>query len=543
MINPFIKSLPLIAQSLGEKYGIKVFIGGKKAYTDGNDIYLPSLPMDSKMLMINLTRGFIDHESAHIRETDFNVKMGNLSPLGKHFSNSIEDFRVEKILSEEYPGCKDNFEWLTLHFFDVDIKKEFNEKSDQTDIIPNFVLLTLRSFSVPKLEEQVIKLKEKMDIIFPDLSDILIPILNKIKINCNTTKDSKEFAIEIIRSLSDYMKKNEKLNSLPKIGQNISDEYDIKNDVDKNIDICVNTGILSNVPTLIERLLAKHKKNLPPTFGDRIKSNINEIADSSSTKLNVATPIKINYKKLTDNQILKIKKITTYMSNNLQCLLQSSTLKHSLSGYYGGLDTNLLHKISVNSPKIFRRTGTRVALNTAVHILIDTSISMEKFIELTSLTTFSICQSLSQIPGINVGATTFPSEDIYRKSINRSIKISATVSPLLSHSQPMHKNFSLEAKGYTPLGEALWWVIQNISILKESRKIIIIITDGEPDSPKNFKLAISEALKNGIEIYGLAIDTDELINFLPGRSIKINNIEELPKKLFWLLSKTLPKLN
>jgi hypothetical protein len=471
------------------------------------------------------------------------MKTVNLSPLGKHFLNSIEDFRIEKIFSEEYPGCKNNFEWLILHFFDVDINEEFNDKSDPTNIIPSFVLLTLRSFSAPKLEKQVIQLKEKMDNIFPLLSDILIPILNEIKIKCKTSKDSIKFAKKIISSLFYYFKKIEKINSLLKMGQNISDEYVKNNDVDKNIDNCVNTDILSNVPTLIKSLIAKHKKSLPPTFDDIIKSNIDRIADSSSATLDVATPIKINYKELTDKQILKIKKITTYMSNNLQSLLQSSTLKHSLSGYYGGLDTNLLHKISINSPKIFRRTGTRVALNTAVHILIDTSDSMKDFIELTSLTTFSICQSLSQIPGINVGATTFPSDNIYRKSINRSIKISATVSPLLSHSQPMHKNFSLKVKGNTPLGEALWWVIQNISILKESRKIIIIITDGEPDSPINFKLAINEALKNGFEIYGLAIKTDKLINFLPGRSIKIINIEELPKKLFWLLSKTLPKLN
>ena len=66
-----IGSLPLLASILGRKYGVQVRIGGSKAFTDGNIIQLPGLPFDCDDTLLGLVRGMLDHESAHIRDTDF----------------------------------------------------------------------------------------------------------------------------------------------------------------------------------------------------------------------------------------------------------------------------------------------------------------------------------------------------------------------------------------------------------------------------------------------------------------------------------------
>ena len=50
----------------------------------------------------------------------------------------------------------------------------------------------------------------------------------------------------------------------------------------------------------------------------------------------------------------------------------------------------------------------------------------------------------------------------------------------------MHADFAVSATGCTPLGETFWWVLQKMQPLPESRKIILILTDGDPDS---FKVA------------------------------------------------------
>ena len=80
------KALPLVASVLGKKYGVQVEIGGDTACTDGNVIRLPTLPLECDENLINITRAYIDHESAHIRETDFNVLKGkDVTPIDQEY--------------------------------------------------------------------------------------------------------------------------------------------------------------------------------------------------------------------------------------------------------------------------------------------------------------------------------------------------------------------------------------------------------------------------------------------------------------------------
>lgn len=64
-------SLPLVASVPGDRYGVTVEIGGKQACTDGRTITLPTLPLDCDAELLALARGFLDHEAAYIRYTDF----------------------------------------------------------------------------------------------------------------------------------------------------------------------------------------------------------------------------------------------------------------------------------------------------------------------------------------------------------------------------------------------------------------------------------------------------------------------------------------
>lgn len=113
-----IGALPLVADALGRRYGVKVFIGGQRAYTNGKDIHLPSLPLDADETVLNLARGYLDHEAAHLRITDFDVlQAASLTSIEKNVWNIIEDYMVERKLAEIYPGCRHNFIWLIKHLF------------------------------------------------------------------------------------------------------------------------------------------------------------------------------------------------------------------------------------------------------------------------------------------------------------------------------------------------------------------------------------------------------------------------------------------
>ena len=148
------KALPLVASMLGDKLGVKVVIGSSDtACTNGDTIFLPPLPVDDEGVLYPLVNGFIDHEAAHIRHTNLDVLKGKrLTPVEKHLWNAIEDWRVEHEIIKRYPGCHEHFTWLIRHFFlhDAEVEKA-GENNSPAFSVPNYVLLTLRSWDVPEL--------------------------------------------------------------------------------------------------------------------------------------------------------------------------------------------------------------------------------------------------------------------------------------------------------------------------------------------------------------------------------------------------------
>jgi len=128
-----IKALPIVASALGKKHGIKVAIRSDidTAATDGKTIYLPVLPDTDEALV--LARGFIDHESAHIRYTNFKLGMGK--GLRKALVNIMEDIRIEQLLGRELPGCRINLEALEKAFVDGNVYTPVTEKSHPANIL------------------------------------------------------------------------------------------------------------------------------------------------------------------------------------------------------------------------------------------------------------------------------------------------------------------------------------------------------------------------------------------------------------------------
>lgn len=146
--------LPLLASVLGNTYGVHVRIGGSDACTDGNMIQLPSLPVDCGEELLLLVRGFIDHESAHIRYTDFKAfKEAALDAVTKNLFNAIEDWRVENRLAAVFPGCRHNFHELIRRFFVEDATRERAGEISLALSVLNYVLLTVRSWDVPEVSQ------------------------------------------------------------------------------------------------------------------------------------------------------------------------------------------------------------------------------------------------------------------------------------------------------------------------------------------------------------------------------------------------------
>lgn len=102
----------------GRDADVTVVFEGNVAKTDKDVIILPAIdPMaDIDPAAAAVARGYVDHEAAHKRHTDFALieqMSKKYGELGQHILNGIEDVRLAKLTIDEYVGAKDNLNATT----------------------------------------------------------------------------------------------------------------------------------------------------------------------------------------------------------------------------------------------------------------------------------------------------------------------------------------------------------------------------------------------------------------------------------------------
>ncbi|WP_419788113.1 hypothetical protein [Pseudodesulfovibrio sp.] len=514
------KSLPMVASVLGRKYGVKVVIGGREAYTDGSTIHLPALPLDCSETLIGLARGYIDHEAAHIRETRFDwLRLANLTPLEMHVWNTFEDWRIEHRLARLFPGCRSNFNWMIQHLFGNTSKISTNPAM----AILNWLLLSVRAWEVPSLNGQRDDVGNFVESHYPGLIGRLNHILQKVHAYCNSTQDCILYAREVVLLLKEKTTLQIRENGKSKMGKPVK------------------KGVSGELPSdALNRLIRADGIDLPDDLGEALAASLRkESPKELDESLRVAQIGTKTVKPLDPEDVTATKRASIALRTQLQGLLQSSVLTRSKVGRHGRLDARQLHRVSVADARVFKRAGRKVGINTAVHILLDCSGSMRRRIKLTTQVCHAVTTALDAIDGINVAVTAFPA-GTPTDGGNENDQ-SPTVCPILRHGERMHPNFGVNATGCTPLGEALWWTLQQIQPLTESRKIVLILTDGDPDSFNLAHDAIEGGRRFGVEIYGLGITSEAITKLLPNHSRAINELSELASAMFGMLRSALIK--
>ena len=550
-----IRALPLIASMLGNKLGVKVDIGNREnACTDGNTIYLPALPADGDEKLYYLVNSFIDHESAHIRFTDFQVlDNANMSPLEKHIWNAIEDWRIEHELVKRYPGCREHFDWLIRNV----VQEESHEKAGNNPpafSVLNYILLTLRSWDVPELKTGCAEEALVIEKHWPGLRGKLDNILNQLPGNCHSTGDSIEYARKIVNLLekeadADSGSEPQSPEPIANTTREESQGEDRNNLHDKTEEPASSPAVegpererqgdsastrkeheLSASAGKLHTLIHAREGELPTSFDEQLASELNATRtgmQNSGVRMAVEGQLEIH--PLPENQRQESIAASRALRTRLQALMQARTLRRTAPGRYGRLDGRLLHRLSVQNPRVFLRREEVSGINTAVHILLDISGSMYRKIHLATSACYAVASALSGIPGINVGGTAFPAttpDDI------------PGVCPLVRHGQRVGLGFDVPASGSTPLAEALWWIARTMLSLKENRKILLLITDGQPDNSQKALEALQMLQNLGIEVMGIAIQSPELATLLPIHA-KIDNMSELTGAMFGILNSSI----
>ena len=492
------KAMPLVASMLGDKLGGKVVIGSSDtASTNGDTIFLPSLPVDNEGELYPLISGFIDHEAAHIRHTNLDVLKGKkLTPVKKHLWNAIEDWRVKHEIIKRYPGCREHFIWLIRHFFleNTETEKAGESESPAFSVL-NYVLLTLRSWDVPELVCNCELEASIMAKYWPGLRSSIDAIMRDIPVRCRPTQDSLDFAQKILQFIEQEAQKEQKSTESSAQSPSITAQ-------DNSEQILPQTGD-SQQP--LHELLQAKEDDLPTSMAKQISNAIsNQYSPQKQKGVSVAVEGKLTTNELPDALIMEAQTISRALRTKLQGLLQSQILRRSSPSRHGKLCGHGLYRIAVHNPRLFLKNESVTGIDTSVHILLDISGSM----------------------------SAFPAD--YEDDI------AATVYPLLRHGKRITNSFAIEAHGNTSMTEALWYILERLSTRYEKSKVILVVTDGYHDDPDTAKETITVAQYLGIEVLGIGIDAPIIGSIIPIPET-ITDIHELAPTMFRLLQQTLLK--
>ena len=97
----FETGLERLGRIIARQYNIDIIFEGNEAKTDGKTIWLPSAQDLSESLMKNLN-GFLDHEVAHCKFTDFPQIKLCINRFHAELLNGVEDVRIEREMINEF---------------------------------------------------------------------------------------------------------------------------------------------------------------------------------------------------------------------------------------------------------------------------------------------------------------------------------------------------------------------------------------------------------------------------------------------------------
>ncbi|WP_165075935.1 MULTISPECIES: VWA domain-containing protein [unclassified Desulfovibrio] len=587
-----INCLPLLASVLGDRYGVQVQIGGYEACTNGKIIRIPALPVDCGKTALALAKGYIDHESAHIRHSDFGViRQPGLDKSTRYLCNAIEDWRVERRISAIYPGCRQNLDWLIRRFFVEEVDTGAGEKSPALAVL-SYVLLTVRSWDVAEVNGPRTRTRAQVEEAYPGLAEKLDAVLDRVCHDCPDTAAALEAArelVEIIRAFqpeepakghqggggqkqngkeqgghqaptasatkSEEPEKEDRQDPAPNASASAGEDDGGDSATKTEQPVCsalegeaqqvADTGTGeggdeageggNGAVDLGAFLDTLDEDSLLRNFGERIAA---ELADAGASApagggVAVATPGFRVVTELAPEEIERALRCSIALRKRLQGLLQAHELRHVAMGRRGKLDDHKLYRLSSANPRVFRREDNQPGQNSAVHVLLDCSGSMSGVpIQLARQCCYAVAKALEPIKGVNAAVTAFPAITDRGED---------GVKPLVRHGEKVTTQFGVEGIGGTPLAPALWYVLQTLYAQKEERKIVILITDGRPDNVPACHTALSRMRALGMEVYGIGIRLPLILTLLPRTSKVIFELSELAPAVFGLLQGALLK--
>lgn len=601
MKNQSIKALPIVAAAYAEKFGVKVTISGGDAYTNGSVINLPVL----KDAGVNdALWGFLAHEAAHVKHTDFqawNAATGNA--LVRNLTNVFEDCRIETEMVKTFPGTKQTLDAALQSVLEDGGLEVSTDMPPAEALAAHCLIWSRRNVCGQSLLDGHAKITDKaVKSAFAGTGVYvrLSALLRKVA-GLSSTAEAVKLAGDVVSMLQDEEEKLQQQQQSQDQNQdqnqgNSQDQGDgsgsgqgqddqsqsndggkgkqdgqaqgeaggnsqqsAQNDANDDGqsqsqaqgDSQGQSGDSAGGSSkgnqsqsgadAIKKALAAEAGDLPKDVFSQLAEKLSEKADKDLIQATGVQDLSVPKSNLAiesfsaGDLVSKCKSTSVKVRAQLQGIIQAENrIQNSLKRTGNRIAANKLYRVAAADTRVFAKSTNKQAPNTAIHILVDMSGSMgtktatgETLANVAIDAAMALALALEPIKGVNLGVSYFGGCNDVDVVLNQGQKVVSAA-----------KRFKQLPAGGTPMTEGIIYALSQLSKQKEPKKVVFVVTDGEPNDSGTTKWIVEQAEKNNVQLYGIGIQTNSVERFFSQSTI-INKVEDLKNNLFKLVKDSL----
>ncbi|HDZ3704116.1 TPA: VWA domain-containing protein [Vibrio cholerae] len=542
MNHPLKNALPIVAAAYGEKFGVKVLIQGQDAFTDGERIVIPTANPDDPHYQ-QIAWGYLAHEAAHIRHTNFDmVQKASSKPIRKALLNIIEDVRIENELAKDYPGTRRSISQVIEYMVDTQ-QMCVPEQLEPASNLQAWLLFRLRCHFLGQkaLTPLYQAVDERVRQLFPAAAMSRLSAMLTAVPSLGSTGEVLKLVDAIVAMLEDESRPPQDesdADSGNDIGQDASNDSNNSSDsqtpeADSSaMGDAAETGDSDNsdqADNLRQALEASAAQFEPDTF-----AQVAEVLSEQAEGHQGVTPLSLPQAEqamLGDEAILTLSASeSAQIRARLRGMVQSSQDNRNHAKRHGlRVATHRLAASQAGESRLFIQRQPRIAPNAAVHLLVDISGSMgkpigegnRKYFHVANEAALALAMALEGIPGVVPAVSYFP-------GIHQEVSIALLPKQSVRHRAAC---FDQKPRGCTPMAQAMWFAANSLLAQKQKRKLMIVLTDGDPDDWAATHDIVDRCRRSGFELLGIGIQTRSVEKFFP-QSIVINDVKDLQRELF-----------
>lgn len=542
MNHPLKNALPIVAAAYGEKFGVKVLIQGQDAFTDGERIVIPTANPDDPHYQ-QIAWGYLAHETAHIRHTNFDmVKKASSKPIRKALLNIIEDVRIENELAKDYPGTRRSISQVIEYMVDTQ-QMCVPEQPEPASNLQAWLLFRLRCYFLGQkaLTPLYQAVDERVRQLFPAAAMSRLSAMLTAVPSLASTGEVLKLVDAIVAMLEEESRPPQDESDADggdDIGQDASNDSNNSSDsqtpeADSSaMGDAAETGDSDNsdqADNLRQALEASAAQFEPDTF-----AQVAEVLSEQAEGHQGVTPLSLPQAEqamLGDEAILTLSvSESAQIRARLRGMVQSSQDNRNHAKRHGlRVATHRLAASQAGESRLFIQRQPRIAPNAAVHLLVDISGSMgkpigegnRKYFHVANEAALALAMALEGIPGVVPAVSYFP-------GIHQEVSIALLPKQSVRHRAAC---FDQKPRGCTPMAQAMWFAANSLLAQKQKRKLMIVLTDGDPDDWAATHDIVDRCRRSGFELLGIGIQTRSVERFFP-QSIVINDVKDLKRELF-----------